>query len=122
MKHTIASLTAFAAIACSSLRPFSVASPCAAPIDTVAILWQCVASPGLSPKEGGLASTLRVATGDLTRRVVLNQTPSLSCNTRPWKDFEHVSQAVAGADRLEAFVHAGDAKQPVVLVVHGLYD
>ncbi len=79
-------------------------------------------SPGLAPKESGLASTLRIATGDLTRRVVLNQTPSLSCNTTPWSGFEHVSQAVTGADRLEAFVHAGDATKPVIFVVHGLYD
>jgi predicted alpha/beta-fold hydrolase len=79
-------------------------------------------SPGLAPKEGGVASTLRIATGDLTRRVILNQTPSLSCNTTPWSGFEHVSQAVAGADRLEAFVHPGNPQQPVVFVVHGLYD
>jgi predicted alpha/beta-fold hydrolase len=85
-------------------------------------LWSCVGAPDSAKLEGGFASTLRIATGELTRRVVLNQTPSLSCNTAPWSGFEHVSQAVAGADRLEAFVHAGDPVQPVVFVVHGLYD
>lgn len=121
MKHTIAFFTAFVALACSSLQPFPRAVDCGSH-GTIGALWQCVGRPDERPREGGVASTLRIATGDLTRRVILNQTPSLSCNTTPWSGFEHVSQAVAGADRLEAFVHAGDATQPVVFVVHGLYD
>ena len=122
LKGATAAVSLSFLIACTALRPFpKTASPCETPSD-VRSLWRCLGAPDTNPKEGGLASTLRIATGDLTRRVVLNQTPSLSCNTKPWNGFEHVSQAVAGADRLEAFVHAGDAKQPVVFVVHGLYD
>ncbi|MBV8547625.1 MAG: alpha/beta fold hydrolase [Acidobacteria bacterium] len=109
-------------VGCAGLRPFPPASVCPAPVGNIDALWSCVGRPDPAPKEGGLASTLRMANGDLTRRVILNQTPSLACNTKPWSGFEHVSQAVTGADRLEAFVHAGDAAQPVVFVVHGLYD
>src|SRR3954454_10964845 len=116
-------LLAIAALtACTSLHPFPAAAPPCDGNGTLARLWSCVDTPNAAPKEGGLASTLRVANGDLTRRVILNQTPSLSCNTTPWKDFEHVSQEVAGADRLAAFIHAGDATKPVIFVVHGLYD
>jgi predicted alpha/beta-fold hydrolase len=122
MKHTIAFLTALTAMACTGLRPFPTPSPCSSPGGTLDGLWSCIRTPDPTSKEGGLASTLRIANGDLTRRVVLNQTPSLSCNTRPWSGFEHVSHAVAGADRLEAFVHDGDAGLPVIFVVHGLYD
>ena len=109
-------------VGCAGLRPFPTPSACPAPGSNIDALWSCMGTPDRAPKEGGLASTLRVATGDLTRRLILNQTPSLACNTKPWSGFEHVSQAVTGADRLEAFIHAGDATQPVVLVVHGLYD
>lgn len=63
---------------------------------------------------------MRVANGDLTRRVILNQTPSLACNKKPWPGFAHKS--LAGGVPLEAFVHEGDAALPVILVVHGLYD
>jgi len=121
MKHTIGCLIAFAAMACRSLQPFPRADDCGKQV-TVGALWQCIGAPDERSKEGGLASTLRIATGDLTRRVVLNQMPSLSCVTKPWKGFEHVSEAVAGADRMEAFVHAGNVTQPVVFVIHGLYD
>ncbi|HEV7484808.1 MAG TPA: alpha/beta fold hydrolase [Thermoanaerobaculia bacterium] len=109
-------------VGCAGLRPFPTPAPCPTPGGNVDALWSCIGAPDPAPKEGGLASTLRIANGDLTRRVILNQTPSLSCNTKPWSGFEHVSQAVRGADRLEAFVHPGDAAQPVVFVVHGLYD
>jgi predicted alpha/beta-fold hydrolase len=109
-------------VGCAGLRPFPTPSACPTAGGDVDVLWSCIGTPDLAPKEGGLASTLRIANGDLTRRVLLNQTPSLSCNTKPWSGFEHVSQPVSGADRLEAFVHAGDAAQPVVFVVHGLYD
>jgi predicted alpha/beta-fold hydrolase len=109
-------------VGCAGLRPFPTPSPCPAPDGNVDALWSCIGTPDPAPKEGGLASTLRIANGDLTRRVILNQTPSLACNTKPWSGFEHVSVAVAGADRLEAFVHAGDAAQPVIFVVQGLYD
>jgi predicted alpha/beta-fold hydrolase len=108
-------------VGCAGLRPFPPPSACATPAN-LSSLWSCIGTPHPAPRESGLASTLRTANGDLTRRVILNQTPSLSCNTKPWSGFEHVSQAVSGADRLEAFIHAGDALQPVVFVVHGLYD
>jgi len=61
-----------------------------------------------------------MANGDLTRRVILNQTPSLACNRAPWPGFAHKS--LAGTPPLEAFVHEGDATLPVILVIHGLYD
>ncbi|MEA2326092.1 MAG: uncharacterized protein QOE68_1051 [Thermoanaerobaculia bacterium] len=109
-------------VGCAGLRPFPPSSACPTPGGNIDALWSCIGRPDPAPKEGGLASTLRIANGDLTRRVILNQTPSLSCNTKPWNGFEHVSVAVAGADRLEAFVHAGDAAKPVVFVIHGLYD
>ena len=109
-------------VGCAGLRPFPPPSACPAPGGNVDALWSCIGDPNPAPKEGGLASTLRIANGDLTRRVILNQTPSLACNTKPWNGFEHVSLAVEGADRLEAFVHAGDGTRPVVFVVHGLYD
>jgi predicted alpha/beta-fold hydrolase len=109
-------------VGCAGLRPFPPSAACPTPGSNIDALWSCIGAPDSAPKEGGLASTLRTANGDLTRRVLLNQTPSLACNTKPWSGFEHVSQAVAGADRLEAFVHAGDATQPVIFVVHGLYD
>jgi len=86
-------------------------------------LWQCIGKPDPTPKESGLTGTLRLANGDLTRRLLLNQTPSLACNKKPWRGFEHKSLAAAGdAAPLEAFVHGGNAGAPVVLVIHGLYD
>src|SRR4051812_33068733 len=98
LKGATAAVSLSFLVACSALRPFpKVVSSCETPSD-VQSLWRCLGAPDTKPKEGGLASTLRIATGDLTRRLVLNQTPSLSCNTKPWKDFEHVSQEVAGAD------------------------
>jgi len=109
-------------VGCAGLRPFPTPSAGPAPSGNLDALWSAIGTPNPAPKEGGLASTLRTANGDLTRRVILNQTPSLSCNTKPWSGFEHVSLAVSGADRLEAFVHAGDATMPVIFVVHGLYD
>lgn len=95
------------------------AAPCNANGNLPA-LWRCVGTPDLAPRESGLASTLRVANGDLTRRLLLNQTPSLACNKKPWQGFAHKS--LAGTPPLEAFVHEGDAALPVILVVHGLYD
>ena len=121
MRRITPALLVLLVLGCAGLRPFPQSAPCDAH-ETLSTLWDCMAAPDPAPKEGGLASTLRIANGDLTRRVILNQTPSLSCNTTPWKDFEHVSQKVAGADRLEAFVHPGDAGLPVIFVVHGLYD
>src|SRR5437868_965952 len=119
MRIAIAVLAAFGLTACSSLRLFPAAAPVCDAQGSLTSLWRCVGVPDPAPKEGGLASTLRVANGDLTRRLLLNQTPSLSCNTRPWRGFEHVSQPIAGVDRLEAFVHNGDPRRPVIFVVHG---
>ncbi len=56
----------------------------------------------------------------MIRRRLLNQTPSLACNRKPWQGFAHKS--LAGTPPLEAFVHEGDATLPVILVIHGLYD
>jgi predicted alpha/beta-fold hydrolase len=122
MRSISPALLLLLASGCAGLRPFPPPTACSAPSGNVDALWSCIGTPDTTPKEGGLASTLRIANGDLTRRVILNQTPSLACNTKLWSGFEHVSQAVSGADRLEAFVHEGDAKKPVIFVVHGLYD
>jgi len=108
--------------ACSGLRPLPPPSlPCDAH-GNVASLWQCVTRPDETPRESGLASTLRIAYGDMIRRRLLNQTPSLACNRKPWQGFAHKSLAAGTAAPLEAFVHEGDATLPVILVIHGLYD
>ncbi len=107
---------------CSGLRPLPPPSlPCDAH-GNVGSLWQCVTRPDETPRESGLSSTLRVAYGDMIRRRLLNQTPSLACNRKPWKGFAHRSLAAGTAAPLEAFVHEGDATLPVIFVVHGLYD
>jgi predicted alpha/beta-fold hydrolase len=107
---------------CAGLTAFPIPTEHCEAHGSLAELWQCVGKPDLAPKESGLADTLRVANGDLTRRVLLNQSPSLACNRNPWSGFEHISRSFRDADRLEAFVHTGDAAQPVILVIHGLYD
>lgn len=57
----------------------------------------------------------------MTRRLE-NQFAATACNERPWRGFDYVSESVAGAAPLHAFVHAGDAGKPVIFVVHGLFD
>jgi len=125
MKWALASFAVLLSASCAGLtalpKPSNPTSDCE-DIKSLSSLWECVRTPGLAPKEGGLTSTMRVANGDFTRRVLLNQTPSLACNTNPWSGFEHKSLSAGSAAPLEAFVHEGDANLPVILVIHGLYD
>jgi len=119
LRAATAALSLSVLAACSSLKPFPAHSPSCDAHGDLDALWHCIGYPDPAPKEGGLASTLRMANGDLTRRLILNQTPSLACNTKPRAGFEHRSLPVRN---LEAFVHAGDPGMPVIFVIHGLYD
>lgn len=107
---------------CAGLQPLPVAKEvtCGAVTD-LAELARCIGAPDQAPRESGVRSTLRVAYGDLTRRL-MNQSASHACNRRPWPGFRWVEHEVAGAAPLRAFIHEGTADQPVIMVVHGIFD
>jgi predicted alpha/beta-fold hydrolase len=106
--------------ACAGLRPLPRAmTSCNA--TTTDALWKCVAEPDPRPRESAFRSTARLANGDLTRRLLLNQFPSLACNTAPWRGFKSIVVS-AGAAPLNGFVHEGDPAKAVVIVVHGIFD
>jgi len=111
-------LSAFAValLAACGLRPFPAPHPTCHPT-TPAELWTCIGEPDPHPRESAFTSTSRVATGDMTRRLLLNQVPSLACNRTPWRGFAPIEDG-----SLIGFIHKGDADKAIVIVVHGLFD
>lgn len=115
---TVSAILFFAG--CAGLQPFP-APRAACETAMIEALWQCVGVPDPRPRESGFISTVRLANGDLTRRLLLNQVPCLACNTTPWSGFRKLDLPV-GTVPLRGFVHDGDPSQPIVIVVHGMFD
>ncbi len=116
----------FVAGACSSLAPLpSVdASACSRDAGGVAELWTCLKSlPVPASKESGFASTVRVVTGDLSRKAQ-DQEPGRACSGEVPSGFEVLSglETEPGRAPLHALYHAPAADKPIVIIVHGLYD
>jgi predicted alpha/beta-fold hydrolase len=105
---------------CAGLPPLRRATASCSATTTDA-LWKCVGEPDPRPRESAFTSTARLANGDLIRRLLLNQVPSLACNTTPWSGFKWID-VQAGAVPLKGFLHEGDPAKAVVIVVHGIFD
>ena len=88
---------------------------------TTDALWKCIGNPDPRPRESAFQSTARLANGDFTRRLLLNQFPSLACNTTPWRGFKPID-VPAGGVPLKGFIHEGDPAKAIVIVVHGIFD
>lgn len=105
---------------CVGLQPFPPpTTSCTA--TTPAALWACIGEPDPRTRESAFESTARLANGDMTRRLLLNQVPSLACNETPWRGFAPID-IPAGDMPLKGFVQEGEVGKPVIIVVHGIFD
>lgn len=106
--------------ACRTLGPLPPPESTACPpgVD----VWTCIGEPDDEDRESGFTSTMRIAKTDTFLRFA-NQYKSCACDRSPRKGFTRIEwPAERGRAPLMGYFHEGAPGQPIIIVVHGLYD